>query len=323
MGATNEPKDSAVRTDGAPQAMVAPPAYYADDEIDLRELFGVLWQGKWLIVACTVIATVLGVTYALLATPQYQIDTLLAPADHSQDGAGAGLAARFGGLASLAGVSLPGGGSSVDEAIALLKSRAFVDGFIQEHQLIPEIFHKLWDRDAGRWKLEGEDAEPPSIRDAYKAWTQNIMSVSQDKKTGLVTVSLLWHDRHQAVDWLTRIVAKLNEVMRAQAVAEAEQNKLYLEQELGKTSVVEVQKAIFGLIEQQVTSIMLANTRAEYAFRTIDPPVVPDKEDKAKPKRKLIVIMAFLLGGFIGVLAVFIRRMMRPDDGATQQARPA
>lgn len=289
-------------------------AYYVDDEIDLREVFGVMWRGRWAIIALTTLCTVAGLAYALLATPMYQVDTLLAPADYSRNGGNSGLAARFGGLASLAGVSLPGGGGNVDESLATLKSRAFIDAFILERDLLPEIFHKQWDQESNQWRLSAEGAEPPTIRDAYKTWVNRIMAVSPDKKTGLVTVSLLWHDREQAVVWLNELIARLNSVMRAQAVRDAQQNLSYLEKELEKTSVVEVQNAIFSLIEQQVTSIMLANTRTEYAFKVLDPPVVPDKTDKAKPKRKLIVIMAFLLGGFFGVLLVFLRQMVKSQS---------
>lgn len=40
-------------------------AYPANDEIDLKELFLALWQGKWLIILCTLVFTVATITYAL------------------------------------------------------------------------------------------------------------------------------------------------------------------------------------------------------------------------------------------------------------------
>ncbi|GLT13167.1 LPS O-antigen chain length determinant protein WzzB [Vibrio algivorus] len=52
-----------------------PPHYYyqqpQDDEIDLRQLFAALWQGKWIIIACTIICTVLAIAYALTAKEQW------------------------------------------------------------------------------------------------------------------------------------------------------------------------------------------------------------------------------------------------------------
>lgn len=49
----------------------------ADDEIDLMQLVGTLWEHKWLIVAITTLVTALGVAYALVSTPVYQADALL------------------------------------------------------------------------------------------------------------------------------------------------------------------------------------------------------------------------------------------------------
>lgn len=51
-----------------------PPHYYQqsqDDVIDLRELFNLLWQGKWTIVICTVVCAALAIAYALLAKEQW------------------------------------------------------------------------------------------------------------------------------------------------------------------------------------------------------------------------------------------------------------
>jgi len=49
----------------------------ASDEIDLGKLFGVLLDAKWLIVGITAIFTVIGIAYALLATPIYKADSLV------------------------------------------------------------------------------------------------------------------------------------------------------------------------------------------------------------------------------------------------------
>lgn len=48
-----------------------------DDEIDLLALIGILLDYKWLIGAVTVFFAVLGVTYALLASPVYRADALI------------------------------------------------------------------------------------------------------------------------------------------------------------------------------------------------------------------------------------------------------
>ncbi len=49
-----------------------------DDEIDLRELFPILWAGKWLIGGITFGATVIAVIVALLLPNVYRAEALLA-----------------------------------------------------------------------------------------------------------------------------------------------------------------------------------------------------------------------------------------------------
>ena len=84
---------------------------YMDDEIDLKELFMVLWSGKWLISAITGAAAVISVLVALSLPNIYTASAVLAPADGAESGPG-GLLEQYGGPASLAGVSLPGGGGA-------------------------------------------------------------------------------------------------------------------------------------------------------------------------------------------------------------------
>lgn len=50
------------------------------DEIDLVELFQKLWQQKILIIGCTFLVTLLAAIYAFMATPQYQVQSILRPA---------------------------------------------------------------------------------------------------------------------------------------------------------------------------------------------------------------------------------------------------
>ena len=79
---------------------------HPDDEIDLKELFMVLWSGKWLISVITAVAAASSVVVALSLPNIYVASALLAPAE-SNGGGLSGLMKQYGGLASLAGVALP------------------------------------------------------------------------------------------------------------------------------------------------------------------------------------------------------------------------
>ena len=121
----------------------------ADDEIDLRELFTAIWQGKWIIIAITTLFAVASVFYAINQPNIYKSEALLAPAEQDKAGGLGALAGQFGGLASLAGVNL-GSGGGVDKtqmALEVLKSRQFTSEFIQKHNILPDLMAvESWNR---------------------------------------------------------------------------------------------------------------------------------------------------------------------------------
>jgi uncharacterized protein involved in exopolysaccharide biosynthesis len=68
------------------------------------------------------------------------------------------------------------------------------------------------------------------------------------------------------------------------------------------------------LIQSQTETVMLAEVRQEYVFKTIDPAVAP--EEKSKPSRALICVLGTLLGGMLGVVIVLIRHYAQSEPEA-------
>ena len=302
-----------------------------DDEIDLKELFLVLWSGKWLISAITGVAAAVSVVIALMLPNIYTANALLAPAEQSGGGMSA-LMQQYGGLASLAGVSLPGGedGSRAQLGIQLMKSRAFVGDFVERRDILPELMAvKAWDAGSGQIVFDPEsydaaskawirEVEPPklpapSAQEAHKAFSE-ILGVSQDKQTGYVTVSIEHQSPVVAAQWVNWLVEDVNAAVKAQDVAEAEKSIEYLREQVTNTSLADLQAVFFDLIQSQTETVMLAEVRQEYVFKTIDPAVAP--EEKSKPSRALICVLGTLLGGMLGVVIVLIRHYARSEPEA-------
>ena len=275
-----------------------PPAY--DDEIDLWELWDTVWSGRWLIIAITALFAVSGVAYALLAQEWWRADVVLAPADKK---AIPGALGQLGGLASLAGVNIGGGGDQ--EPLAVLKSKGFAREFIAEQGLMPVL-------------LKGErspDGKPLDIRDAVRVFERKVRTVSDDKKTGLVTLGVRWKDPETAADWANLMVQRLNARLRAQALAESQRNVDYLQREMAASTVVSLQQSMGRVLEGEMQKLMLARGNEQFAFKVIDPATPPKLRDA--PKRALVAIVATLAGGFLGLLAVFLRKAIR------ERRRPA
>ena len=303
-------------------------AHQYDDEIDLKELFGVLWTGKILIVAITAVFAIGSVLVALSIPNQYKATALLAPAQADGGGLSSALG-QLGGLASLAGVSI-GEGSSSESQIAqeIMKSWSFVESFIADNDLEVEVYAaKGWSKSSGELKIDDDvydidaqewllkDAEtgevrPPTSWQLFQRFNA-MTSVSQDKQSGLVSVSIEYYSPVIAKEWLDLYVAAINEHMQTRQVAKVTSNIRYLEAQIAKTSIAEMREVFYTIIEEQTKNKMVAEASPDYAFVAVSPSMVP--EEKSKPSRALICVLGTLLGGMLGVVIVLIRHYARSE----------
>jgi len=301
----------------------------ADDEIDLIELVKTLWQGKWTIIGVTFVFAVASVLYALSQPNVYKADAVLAPAESGGGNSMSKLAAQYGGIASLAGVNLGVGEiSTTDLALKIIKSRQFITEFIEKHQLlVPLMALKEWDAENNKIILDEEvyDAETntwlrepkglrgatPTAQEAYEVFTKDHLNVSSDTKSGFHTVSITHRSPYVAQQWVAWLIDDINQMMRERSIEEAENNLAYLNEQLEKTAIANMQTALYNLIEEQTKSLMLAQAQNEFAFKVVDPAVVP--EVKSGPKRALICIVGTLAGGMLGVMLVLVISVVRQE----------
>lgn len=295
----------------------------ADDEIDLRELFKAIWQGKWIIIGATFVFAVVSVFYALSLPNIYKSEALLAPAAEQKS---VGLSGQLGGLAALAGVSLSSGAGVDKTALALevVKSRDFLGRFIENRiQLHDLMAAESWELNSNTIYYDEEIYNPytlqwlrevkppkqvkPSTQEAYKTLS-DILMVEQDKVTGMVKLSIEHVSPYIAQSWVQMLIADLNLEIKTRDIEEAEKSIAYLQQQINQTNIADLRTALFSLVEEQTKTLMLANVREEYVFKIVDPAIVP--EEKVGPARALICLVVTFLGGFIGMMLVLGRAFL-------------
>jgi LPS O-antigen subunit length determinant protein (WzzB/FepE family) len=299
-----------------------------DDEIDLRELFGVLWAGKVKIIAITAMFAVASVIYALSVPNQYKATALLAPAQ--SDGGGlSGALGQLGGLASLAGVSL-GGGESGEAQIAqeIMKSWSYIEGFIADNNIAVEVYaaegwnkgsntleinNDAYDVGTSKWLLEDESGAigAPSSWQLFESFSE-MLSVSEDKQSGLVSVSIEYYSPQIAKQWVDMYIESINRFMQQRQIDKVTRNINYLQEQIEKTAIAEMQEVFYTIIEEQTKNKMLAEASPDYVFVAVGPSMVP--ELKSQPKRALIFILGTLLGGMLSVLMVLIMHYAKRSD---------
>jgi uncharacterized protein involved in exopolysaccharide biosynthesis len=288
-----------------------------DEEMDLWEVAGRLWAGRRWVIGAAVVSTLAFIVVALMMTPFYKAQTVLVPAQHEGGMMGSlgSTLGQLGGLASLAGVNLGGSGPQTEEALAVLRSREFTERFLQDHDMLPILFADKWDTERKQWR---EGKKVPSLSDANRFFHKKVRSIAQDKKTGLVTVSIEWSDPKLAAQWANDLVARLNAEMRQRAIVSSDASMKYLQKELTDTIAIDTRQAINRLVETTVNQRMFANVTEEYSFRVVDRALPPDLDDKVRPQRAIIAGGGLMLGLIIGAAIALIqaavaeRRLGRP-----------
>lgn len=264
----------------------APPsAGQGDDEISLVDLAATLWRRKWLIVAVTAIAAVLSVAYALMQPNKYSATSTMLPIS----GSSSSMLSQYAGLASLAGVSLPGASAS-DPTVkiqAILNSRGFAEKLITEMDLIPVLIEHPE-------KISGGTP----LGAAVESFQKSIFSVSVDAKTSLIKLSAktlspeLSRDiANKALELLqadleerTLSASGKNIVLLEQQVADQEQkvrsaqNKLTAYQRKNKLVAPQAQSTgslqLYQTLIQQKITLEIELSRLESALSSDNPKIV-------------------------------------------------
>ncbi len=276
---------------------------YDEDVGDLLQLWDTLWAGRRLILVIVACFAALSVGYALLAPEWYRAEVRLIPSESGPQPGLSGMLGAAGGLASLVGVNV--GPANTAEPLAVLASRAFAREFIEDLDLLPVLYADKWDLGAKRWK-EDLFGSPPDIHDAVRYFEENIRHLAEDKRTGLVTLAIEWHDGNLAAVWANLLVERLNARMQQRALQEADARVAYLRKELTGTELLTVQQSIGRLLEAELQKAMVARVNRDAAFRVVDPAAAP--KWRSRPKRTQIVALAIAAGALLGCLVVLVRR---------------
>lgn len=297
------------------------------DEIDLRSLIARLWRGRILILGIALVTTVIGVVFTFLTADIYRAEVLLAPRTDESVGGLASLAAQYGGLANLAGIGLsPSSSDKTALGLEVVRSRKFLSEFIDRHKLLIEVMAaKSWDIDTNtliidsdiydtstdQWvrNVRSPRQQKPSLQEAYDKFIEEILTISQDLKTGFVRISVDFYSPELARTWAEGIVRDLNRAIQRQDVREAEQAIMYLKGQIELTSLSEMRAVFFALIAEQTKTLMLAQANEEYLFKTIDPAIIP--EERISPNRILISALSIIFGVILGILTVIIHGMIK------------
>jgi len=269
-----------------------------NDEIDLIELIGYLWSKKVFIVCFSGFFSVIAIIYSLMVTPLWDVTGSVRETTVQNQ---MQIPSSIGAAASLFGLDVGGGQASSN--LPFLQSRAVVENFIIENDLLPVLFEGLDE------EVFAELTQDQLIYAAVTEFLNEVLTINQDLASGLIEVVIRWKDPEIAYQWNLGLIELANREIRDNDLRLAENFYSYLNSELSATNSVELRQSIASMIEAQMQTIMLANADAEYAFTYIDPPRIPDM--RAYPRRSLMVILSFIASLFVSVIVLLVFRAFK------------
>jgi len=277
------------------------------EEIDLKEVLIIIWKHKVFIAIFVSIITILSIVYALSKPNEYKVYTLLAPREQSK-GANSGSNSEI----------------TPDQAFqSLINDYTFMKNFIQKYKIAQKLSSKKLEsgyvfamNNDSIYKFfhSKEDTTEPtqkktSFFNIYKS-LKGSFSVSTDKKTGLITISFTGPNREFNYFVLNKFLKEATKFLVKKNLKDLNSQINRYQLEFTKDDIklkLEFIQLVSNLIKQKV----YINTSKYYKVKVIISPFIPDVKDKVKPKRALIVMVAFIISFISSVFLVFFIELIK------------
>ena len=297
-----------------------------EDEIDLRELFNTINKNRVKIFILTLIITSLAVIYALSIPNSYKSQTILVPQTEAKPSLG-GLST----LAGMAGVDL-GGSGQIDAATSfetILKDYSFEQYMIEKYNLIDKftlkqenlVFALSFDGFYNMFHFESsEDSvneDSVNIEEKTYSTYQKILttlSISTDKKSGLITLSAESIDRFLSKELVEIYLVELTNYLRKTEMQNVDKQIKFYKNEFNNIADISIKTQLGNLAAGLLQKKVLAEANEYYNVKQLTKPQVAYIRDKTKPKRSLIVIVSFITSIILGIFAVFFLEFIRSED---------
>jgi LPS O-antigen subunit length determinant protein (WzzB/FepE family) len=295
------------------------------DEIDLKDLALTLWRAKKLIAACVAGAIFLASAYLWIAERTYTVRYTFMPVateDNQNKFSG------FGGLASLAGVSLPSGGTTDFKTFQmLLQSEEAASYLLNDEGLLKRIFPAEWDETAqaflepsastlGMIKRGVKTALTGSKNPDYMApnaarladWLVEAFAQSEDRDTGFLTLSSQTPDPGLMLDVMTATTKIADKIIRDRFVERGQESVDFYQSKIASARSREHREALAQLIAQEEQKLMLASNGSYFVAQPLTTPSVSLRP--TSPKASLVLALSIVLGAFTGAAVALIKKAL-------------
>ena len=298
-----------------------------EDEIDLRELWATIKKGKRTIFITVLVIVSLTFVYVLEMPNSYKSEAVLIPSE-----SGGTSASGLGGLAAMAGISLGGGTMTPDVAFqSLLNDYAFMQNFVQKNHIVSYYsrddadknyvfafgFRGLYDLFHSKGKKEVKDKSTLVFSTVERV--KGALSISSDKKSGLITISYTDPDRTYAPKVVNMFLKDASAYLVQNNLKNINNRLKYFQEEISKVAAFELRQSLSQMISQIVKEKVMMQSKEYYKCDLLTAPYAAYIKNKAKPKRGLILVVSFVTSMILGIFLVFFMSFIKENKNEDKE----
>lgn len=294
------------------------------DNITIYALYDILVKNFWLILTFTSLMSFGVVLFSLNIVDEYKSEALVKSSE-SQESSSIG--DQYSGLAAIAGISMPSSqGDNLKYASKLIKSRQFFQHLIDKEgnklvvPLVAGIDYskasktviidkKIFNVDLNKFD-NNIDPEILNYLNLHRLFLKNLY-VDHDIKNGFMTIQFKHFSPIFAEYVVNLIIDSANDFAREKSKVDAKNAMNYLQAEHDSTKKSNIKVLINSLIENNLKTYVLSETKPDYLLETVDPAFIPDK--KYAPNRALICIIGSFVSFVFICLLVLVRSFIKDN----------
>ncbi len=200
------------------------------DEIDIFQLVSIIWKRKKIVLAVTILGTLLSLVISLVAKPVFRSSAKIIPLE--EGGRGVIPLAQFSGLLGLGDL----GGMFKSKAgiiKAVLLSRELTKRVIENSGIKKYLYIEYWDEDTNSFRKDISEHKIPSLDFVAERFLKDNLAVNDDKKTGTIEIAVIFpYSPTLPYIIVNQYLRELEIMLNEKAYTLAKKNRIFLEERL-------------------------------------------------------------------------------------------
>ena len=293
-----------------------------EDEIDLREIFSVLWRGKYFVIIFTIISLAAGSQYLRNSSSKYRVSILLAPVQEEQSTPDFGNLGRF---ASLAGISLPSGSASdFAKYEIMLKTQEISTLIFKDQNLIRALFKGEWDENQQIFRAPKQNRTRPIknyVKELLtgrppKEYTEpnparlavligGNIRIGLDKNTQYLNLSSETSNPDLLTKLMVSMIKNTDELFKKKFIKQANDAIQFYQIKLSKARSQEHREILATLIAKEERKLLLATREGPFVAEILTGPntsLFP-----TSPNASFTLAFSIFIGGFLSCVLLLIK----------------